>query len=506
MAWVVIANIKGAPGDIQGLEILQDVLDRLDKAPTNRGSADGKNLDLLFVPDLHAGNWDVRSGQGTYPLPEFFSGRGNLAVEASTEFAAIHRLVSRTTGETWIRRGIDTTVTPPRWSEWDLQASDNESVLRLADPGTPRTLLATQTDFVDITLSRDFRRVEAVPNVIASNARIIESVLPYSNGDTVNLSNDYRMMQPGAFDGAFTPQSVLDEWATRMNMGVGFTQLVGWGDSMTTDYGTPGVTSIGKIATELGVTGIDQGRAGNTPVEIAWRMGAWAWRVTVTGGSIPASGTVAATLDQGPGFYNPFTWDGTITDRGGAKRKVRLVCSGVAMGGTPTWTIQQLGGTSAITILPGTRIKWDRQVGLELLPCTVWGARNDSVMDPGSIDRARRFVRSMIAEHRDPLGRMIVLPMWNRATSPAGSAQYILDMKINAAMQEEAGERWYDLRAAIIKNGLDIVGVTPTAEDTTAIAEDRIPPSLMSDITHPNELGKTAIGRLVANEIKGRNW
>lgn len=506
MAWVIIANLKGAPGDVQGLQILQQVLDALALVPANRGSADGKNLDNLYVPADHAGNWDVWSNGGAYPLPENFSGRGNLAVDASTEFAAIQRLVSRTTGDTWVRRGLDTTVTPPRWSGWVQQAADNESVLRLEDPGTPRTLLATQADYVDIKLSRDYRRVEACPNVIASNARVIESVLPYSNGDTVNLSNDYRMMQPGAVDGAFTPQVVLDEWASRMSMGVGFTQLVGWGDSMTTNFGTPGVTSIGKIAAELGVTGIDQGRSGNTPVEIAWRMGAWAWRVTVTNDSIPASGAVAATLDQGPGFYNAFTWDCTIADRNGVARSVRLVCSGVAMGGTPTWTIEQLGGTAAITILPGTRIKWVRPVGQELLPCTVWLGRNDSLVDPGSVDRARRAIRAMIEEHRDPLGRMIVLPMWNRATSPAGSAQYILDMKMNEAMQEEAGELWYDLRAAIIKNGLDIVGVAPTPEDTTAIAEDRVPPSLMSDVTHPNELGKTAIGRLVANEIKGRNW
>ena len=212
------------------------------------------------------------------------------------------------------------------------------------------------------------------------------------------------------------------------------------------------------------------------------------------------------TLDPGPGFYNAFSWDCTIADRAGNIRNVRLVCSGVSMGGTPTWTIQQIGGTSSITILPGTRIKWTRATGLEQLPCTVWLGRNDSLMNPGSVERARRAVKAIIEEHRDPLGRMIVLPMWNRTTSPAGSAQYELDMEINEAMREEAGERWYDLRAAIIENGLDIVGVTPTADDLDAISEDRVPPSLMSDVTHPNELGKQAIGRLVANEIKGRNW
>ena len=515
MPWVDIANLKGAPGDIEGLQILQDVLDKLDQVEANqeqtpriRGSADGLDWDLLFDPVQHAGYWDVTATGGGRPWPNGITGnRALLRVVGAVEFAVQQYLISRDQNFIWTRTGVDVTVTPPVWSQWSRLAGDAESVLRTTSDGVPRSLDIDDPDYVTVELSQDYRRIGGQPRYIAPDGKDVTSVLPYLDGAPVVMDKDFRRMQPGADATGLTPQWVLDEWAGRMQVGLGLSTLTGWGDSMTTDYGTTGTTTIGLIAEELGVDFIDQGRAGNTQVEIAWRMGALRWGVTVTGGSIPATGAVAATINPGPGFRNAYTWDCYVMDRTGTRRAVRLRSTAPAqMGGTPTWTIEQIGGTTAITLLPDTRIWWNRPAGQDTLPCTIWIGRNDSEDNPGSIDRAVTALDAMLTQHRDPLRRRIVLPVWNRATEPAGSEQYELVMAMNEAMAERAGADWFDLRAAIIRDGLDIVGLTPTAEDTAAIAADQVPPSLMTDITHPNVLGKTAIARIVGNEIRGRNW
>ena len=57
-----------------------------------------------------------------------------------------------------------------------------------------------------------------------------------------------------------------------------------------------------------------------------------------------------------------------------------------------------------------------------------------------------------------------------------------------------------------IRNGLPAAGTTPRAADRTAIAEDRIPPSLMSDTLHLNAAGYTAIGVRLAAVITLKGW
>lgn len=363
--------------------------------------------------------------------------------------------------------------------------------LTLRETGAVRTTAATEPGYSEVVLSFDYRRVGGTPRYdIAPNGRVVVSELPHTNGGIVDVSSDYRRME-------------------RADTGVGFSRLVMWADSMGTDYGTPGQSRIGEIAQELGVVGIDQGIAGDTPHEIGWRMGALKWTVTIPDGVIPASGQVPVTVAPSDGYYNARTWVATLPDIDGRIVTVRLAHPVTSMGGTPAWTIEQVGGTGPVQVLPRTRVKYLRDGGLEALPAVIWMGRNDSsVSSPieRQLERLETTLSAMIREHRDPLRRLIILPVWNRTTEPQGSPAYERVMAQNEVIARVGGSMFYDLRRDIIDHGLDAVGLTPTSEDTAMIAQDVPPPSLLGDITHPNSPGSRAVGKLVGNDAKGRNW
>ena len=69
-----------------------------------------------------------------------------------------------------------------------------------------------------------------------------------------------------------------------------------------------------------------------------------------------------------------------------------------------------------------------------------------------------------------------------------------------------AGEAYYDSRRWLNTQALEAAGITPTAADVTALAEDRPPPSLMSDNLHLNAAGYTALGNRLATIIRRKGW
>lgn len=64
------------------------------------------------------------------------------------------------------------------------------------------------------------------------------------------------------------------------------------------------------------------------------------------------------------------------------------------------------------------------------------------------------------------------------------------------------GKHFLDIRTYLLNYGLQDEGITQTADDTTAVAQGLMPPSLMSDATHFNANGYNVIANQVY--IKGR--
>ena len=71
---------------------------------------------------------------------------------------------------------------------------------------------------------------------------------------------------------------------------------------------------------------------------------------------------------------------------------------------------------------------------------------------------------------------------------------------------EKYGSHYFNTRVQIINNAFAILGTAPTAEDTAAIANGLIPPSLLVDSVHFNANGYEVIGKLLATHIKSLGY
>lgn len=69
-------------------------------------------------------------------------------------------------------------------------------------------------------------------------------------------------------------------------------------------------------------------------------------------------------------------------------------------------------------------------------------------------------------------------------------------------MESEYGSNYINLREYIVENGLEQVGIDPTAEDSRAVAEGFVPPSLLFDAIHFTDMGYTVIGNAVFERMQ----
>lgn len=357
--------------------------------------------------------------------------------------------------------------------------------------------------FTELELTRDYRVRGGILKGTSSGVseKAIVTVSKDLTGD-VRLTHDFRLSQDNLVDGRF-PDSTLEEWSTRLGVKSSMLELTSVGDSMTMDYNSQGLSVSSELSRLLGVKANVRGWSGDTPTQIAWRIGALAVRMTVAGGVIPAEGQVVATMDVDTGWFRERSYDAYVVDINGVTRGIRLYQSGVENASMVNeWTVMSVD-QAPIRVLDNSRIAstTSKDVAALSAPFATWIGRNDP--DTGRVIRA---LSAIMETHRDPANRMLVRPIFNRSGDPSGSPSYDALMLTNQAISDIAGERFFDDRRQLIDNGLEIMKITPTGADLTAISEDRIPPSLLLDTLHLNVAGRKALAIIDAIELKARNW
>lgn len=90
-------------------------------------------------------------------------------------------------------------------------------------------------------------------------------------------------------------------------------------------------------------------------------------------------------------------------------------------------------------------------------------------------------------------GKVVVMGLTTGTTSSRSSL-------VNK-LKSEFGSKFFDSGYYLSQFGLNIVNLAPTSEDSQAIAEGSVPPSLRVDNTHLNANGYTALGTLLAHFI-----
>lgn len=341
---------------------------------------------------------------------------------------------------------------------------------------------------------------EVIDEAAAKAAALAQSDAGLVREDTESLDTQYARVaidtarfiaEPDAMDrDGKTASWVLRNYANRQ--GKALLGATFWGDSMDMDFGGLG-TSVPSVVNSLvpvPVTG--RGVSGQSITEIALRQGGLNLFVTVAGGQIPASGSVAVTVLPSETWRTGSAWSFTGYLCG--------VLGTLAKDAADVWTFTRTAAGTAVAA-PAESLWQSSQRTGAMMGQLLRGGRNSP-----NLDVFTRDLRAMVTRARAVRAPLIVRPVYNKSDEPAGSSGYNLIMSMNAAAQEIAGSDFVDTRGWLIRNGLAEMGITPTAQDLTDIGNDQIPSSLMHDTTHLNVPGRTAEGRFTARVMISKDW
>jgi hypothetical protein len=270
------------------------------------------------------------------------------------------------------------------------------------------------------------------------------------------------------------------------------------GDSLTDDVVLGASQWCRLMATIDGRAHEVRGWYNQETVEIAARMGGLMYPMTVTGGSIPASGTSVVVVGQrtdqlafgGYAALQTRTIPGWLAGRHGILRNPD---NGSDMDFTPD------DGVSSATAVTG--VQWFEGDMTSYLGriVTIWAGTNDRGEE--TPERLTGHVRAMT--DRLPHGRFLVFGLFSdpNGTYTAAAAA------ISAAYKSAFPGNYFDPLAALTSaQAATDAGITYTAQDNADIAAGFVPTSFRSDSIHLNATGAKALAYAVNREAVARGW
>ena len=238
--------------------------------------------------------------------------------------------------------------------------------------------------------------------------------------------------------------------------------------------------------------------------EIAVRIGALPLPMTVTGGSIPASGDVNVTTTTVAGWSGGVRWmDGTLAGVPG-----RLLHNEDA--GTNIFRRAAAGAATPVT--PGTVFVPD-YAGHEGDTLVIMLGRND-------VFQNIRGTEASVAEHVVAgIGRIVdwmsptvkhvlLLGVTTTTAETSGTEGYGTVTAINKALAAKYPSRFFDLRRYLVDKAIYDLGIIPTDVDLQKMAADTLPPSIMNsgDATHYSRATAALVAAQVYNYLITRGW
>lgn len=287
------------------------------------------------------------------------------------------------------------------------------------------------------------------------------------------------------------------------------------GDSIAFGTGTTNAATKGPPAILAGLLGSSwtvtaEGIPSQRCYNIASRVGAIATTCSVASNQIPASGAVAVTiLSQLPDPTEGLTYPAGAGPLA-FKPSSSLPCSIAGIAGTlntdsgAAYSFTRTVAGSITACPPGTNIIIDQQ-GKDDYMYVVEGGRNSYTQTARVRANMAACFNSMLAYDRRGIFHGTTKQR-NGAEDTGSTASNAIDAN-NAYWAALFPNNFIDIQAQLMANGLTLVGLTPTSQDTTDIAAGRIPQSLMAvDNLHPNDYGSQAIGILDYNFAVSKGW
>lgn len=266
-------------------------------------------------------------------------------------------------------------------------------------------------------------------------------------------------------------------------------EIIFWGDSLTAGAGGSGTTYPMICADELGVTNyLNAGVGGETANTIASRSGANNMMIPVgnvngtynIGELKDAYGANILPLRQGSGgnTVNPITING-------------YECTLSLTQSSAT----DINATYTISGYIGEPLKFPT-------PCKFSGCNlssNITVIFVGqngpSFEQRLSIIDSIVSRTN---GKYVVL------TLSSGTEEQMRTQE--ATMLSRYGNHLFKTREMLANYGMSIMGMSPTDEDTSAITNGAVPPSLRADSVHLNANGYTALGKMLAAHIRALGY
>lgn len=289
------------------------------------------------------------------------------------------------------------------------------------------------------------------------------------------------------------------------------------GDSLSRGYfgGVPNQTSD-SFPTKLqgmvpaGVSIINLATSGWTVDEVAVRIGAFPVALTLDGGQIPASGTVAATTTATIGWgVGERAYPGTLQGVQGTLTRPTGSAKGFHF-------VRTTAGT-AVTVTPGTVFVPD-QAGHSTESAVVFLGRNDVGQGvTGSDASVAAHIANGVTRIVDWLSRdikqVLVVSVTTTTGERSGTSGYSTVTAANALLKDRYPTRFMDLRGYLVKQAIYDLGITPNAADLDNMAADTLPPSIMDpgasgtgDGTHYSKATAVLVATQVYQYLNTRDW
>ena len=283
-----------------------------------------------------------------------------------------------------------------------------------------------------------------------------------------------------------------------------------WGDSRIENgsAGTPMPTYLGQKL-GAGYTVNNYGESSQTSGEVAMRYGTNEVYITLDGNEIPATTdpvdvtTIICSTGDRFGY-------GNLYNLSGAKPVECYLCGvkgylSITNISTKKFTRAEEG--SVVSVPPCSRA-WVVENDSDSHVVLIWVGKNDQVSAGDAW-----YKKGILSNIKGMVGRLnhdhfIILGDTNDTddSQKQGTNWYNRIVGLNAELAKIYPSNFIDVRTKLIEDGLTDAGLTPTADDTAWIAVGCIPPSLMADMTHPNDYGKELVARYVYQFMQNKGW
>lgn len=283
-----------------------------------------------------------------------------------------------------------------------------------------------------------------------------------------------------------------------------------WGDSRV-ENGSPGTPMPTYLAQNLGASYVvnNYGESSQTSGEVAMRYGTNEVYLTLDNNQIPASTDPVDVTNIICSTGDRFGY-GNLYNLSGLKPVECYLCGvrgylSITNVNVKRFTRAEAG--SVVTVPPGSRA-WVVENDSDIHVVLIWVGKNDEVTagatwyEKGVLSNIKGMINRLHHNH------FIVLGDTNDTSDSqkSGTPWYGRIINLNTELAKRYPNNFIDIRQKLIDDGLSDAGITPTADDTQWISVGCIPPSLMTDETHPNDAGKQLVGRYVYEFMVSKGW